>query len=195
MVFPAEFNDLTQHFNTKGAALSHVTLALVRQLVDDLTSKGSARPPPRTTPESRILNPESSFTIVCDKHGARNRYLGLLQHYFADEFIRVAIEGKRESRYHWQWDGMPVEAIFLMQGESFLPTALASMVAKYLRELAQRAVNQFWCARVPDLRPTAGYPNGSRKFKRAIAAKQRELKINDHTLWRVRSQGSLRLLD
>ena len=52
------------------------------------------------------------------------------------------------------------EVAFRMNGEEFLPTALASMTAKYLRELAMRAFNEFWCASVPGLRPTAGYPDG-----------------------------------
>ena len=48
--------------------------------------------------------------------------------------------------------------MFRTKGEEFLPTALASMTAKYLRELSMRAFNEFWCARVTGLRPTAGYP-------------------------------------
>jgi hypothetical protein len=60
------------------------------------------------------------------------------------------------------------------------------MTAKYLRELAMRAFNEFWCARVQDLRPTAGYYGDSHRFRKAIAAVQRELGIDDHILWRNR---------
>jgi hypothetical protein len=73
-----------------------------------------------------------------------------------------------------------------MNGETFLPTALASMTAKYLRELSMRAFNEFWCAHIPDLKPTAGYYGDSRRFKRAIESKQRELGIDDHLIWRSR---------
>jgi hypothetical protein len=73
-----------------------------------------------------------------------------------------------------------------MNGEVFLATALASMTAKYLRELAMRALNEFWCARVPGLRPTAGYPTDAPRFKQEIAAVQRELGVDDHLLWRNR---------
>jgi hypothetical protein len=73
-----------------------------------------------------------------------------------------------------------------MQGERFLPTALASMTAKYLRELSMRAFNEFWCSRIPNLRPTAGYPKDAHRFRSAIAAAQKELKIDDHALWRNR---------
>ena len=60
------------------------------------------------------------------------------------------------------------------------------MTAKYLRELSMRAFNEFWSAHVPNLRPTAGYPNDAQRFRKEIAAAQRELKIDDHVLWRNR---------
>jgi hypothetical protein len=60
------------------------------------------------------------------------------------------------------------------------------MVSKYLRELAMRAFNDFWCARVPELKPTAGYPSDSRRFKKQISAVQTALGIDDRVLWRVR---------
>ena len=68
----------------------------------------------------------------------------------------------------------------------FLPVALASMTSKYLREAAMRPFNEFWCARVPGLKPTAGYPVDSRRFKQQIAAVQQELAIDDQILWRSR---------
>ena len=60
------------------------------------------------------------------------------------------------------------------------------MTSKYLRELAMRAFNAWWCGRVDDLRPTAGYPVDARRFKRAIEARQAELGVDDRVLWRCR---------
>jgi hypothetical protein len=60
------------------------------------------------------------------------------------------------------------------------------MASKYLRELAMRAWNEFWCSRVAGLRPTAGYPEDAKRFKAQIAAVQAELGIDDHRVWRVR---------
>ena len=37
--------------------------------------------------------------------------------------------------------------------------ALASIVSKAVRELWMDVFNAHWSARIPDLRPTAGYPN------------------------------------
>jgi hypothetical protein len=124
--------------------------------------------------------------VVCDKHGGRNYYTALLQHHFSEHWIEPVYESRAESRYEWGPDGSRVRAAFRVGGESFLPTALASMTAKYLRELAMRAFNEFWCARVQNLRPTAGYYGDSHRFRKAIAARQRELGIDDHILWRKR---------
>jgi hypothetical protein len=95
-------------------------------------------------------------------------------------------ESLAESIYRWGVEAERVEIQFRAGGESFLPAALASMVSKYLRELAMRAFNDFWCCRVPELKPTAGYPIDARRFKQAIAATQGELGIDDDILWRSR---------
>ena len=50
-----------------------------------------------------------------------------------------------------------------------MPTALASIVSKYFRELFMIAVNDFWCARVPNLRRTAGYYQDGKRFLNDIS--------------------------
>jgi hypothetical protein len=95
-------------------------------------------------------------------------------------------ESHAESHYEWGSGDDQMRVTFRMEGERFLPTALASMTAKYLRELSMRAFNEFWCARVPGLRPTAGYPRDAPRFKQAISAVQCQLGVDDHVLWRNR---------
>jgi hypothetical protein len=175
LVFPAEFNELTERFESKGAALSHVTIGLLREVVE--TARAMRSP---------LAEASSPVFALCDKHGARNRYAALLQHHFSEHWIEPICEGHAESVYEWGPQESRVHCTFRMRGEEFLPTALASMTAKYLRELSMRAFNEFWCARVPGLRPTAGYPADAPRFKQAIAAVQRELGVADHVLWRNR---------
>lgn len=175
LVFPAEFNELTERFGSKGAALSHVTIGLLREVVEAARESVS----PSAAADSPVF-------ALCDKHGARNRYAALLQHHFSEHWIEPVTEGHVESSYEWGPPESRVHCAFRMQGEAFLPTALASMTAKYLRELSMRAFNEFWCARVPGLRPTAGYPGDAPRFKQAIAVVQRELGMADHVLWRNR---------
>ena len=116
LVFPAEFNELCEAHGTKGAALSHTTLALVRRTLDALPDR---EPQP--------------VHIDLDKHGGRSRYGALLQHHFPEGWIDAVVETRRESRYHWEYRGAPVAATFRGGCEQLLATALAAMEAKDLR--------------------------------------------------------------
>ncbi len=168
MIYPEEFNNLVNHFGNKATALSHITIGLLRQIIETLP------------------HPQPPIYAVCDKHGGRNFYTALLQHHFSEHWISPVFETRNESCYAWNANDSSVRVSFRMKGEGFLPTALASMTAKYLRELAMKAFNEFWRTHIPNLRPTAGYSVDARRFKRDIEAKQKELKIDDHQIWRTR---------
>ncbi len=174
LVFPPQFNDLTTQYDSKGAALSHTTLELLRETLAQVAWNREDSQPPAST------------RIVCDKHGGRNRYGQLLAVHFPAETIRMLEEGRAKSRYRWGNDESPVEISFRVRGEAFLPTALASMTAKYLRELAMGCFNRFWCMHVPGIRPTAGYPADAKRFQTEIRMVQQRLGIADHDLWRNR---------
>ena len=164
-VFPARFNRLTSECGNKAEVLSQLTLALLaRALPDD------ALP----------------VFVLCDKHGGRNRYGSLLQRQFPDPLIEVHAESLPLSIYRWTDRGRRVEVRFQARGESWLPAALASMVSKYLRELAMLAFNDFWCGHVPALQRTAGYPGDARRFMDQIADARAVLSIDDDCLWRTR---------
>jgi hypothetical protein len=140
---------------------------------------------------SALRTPHSALShepvwIVCDKHGGRNRYAPLLQQRFPETLIEVRGESRQRSVYRWRREGHAVEAHFCAGGERHLPVALASMVSKYLREVAMLAFNRFWSRRLPDLRPTAGYPTDAHRFRREIAAAQQALGMEDGVLWRSR---------
>lgn len=182
LVYPAEFNALVERWGSKGAALSHVTMGLVRGLVDEVTA---GQRDAVAKPQAAGSAP-SSIRIFFDKHGGRSRYAALVQHHFAESWIETIAEERRSSRYRWMHGETPVEAEFRVGCEELLPTALASMTAKYHREVAMRAFNAFWTRRVPGLRPTAGYPQDARRFRTEIAAVQAELGIADAVLWRCR---------
>jgi hypothetical protein len=182
MVFPAEFNELVEYYGTKGGALSHVTVGLLREVMDLL----ARRDPPAACGEPSRTEASSPVFVVCDKHGGRNYYTALLQHHFSEHWIEPVYESRAESRYEWGPENSRIRATFRVGGEQFLPTALASMTAKYLRELAMRAFNEFWCAKVPKLKPTAGYYNDAWRFKKETADAQRSLRIEDRIVWRER---------
>jgi hypothetical protein len=165
-VFPDEFNRATCELGNKAEALSRFTLELVADML--------------------ALCVGEPVVVVCDKHGGRNYYGRLLQHQFPDPLIEVHSERPERSLYRWGPSEARIEVNFRAGGEEFLPAALASMTSKYLRELAMRAFNDFWCTRVPGLAPTAGYPGDSRRFKNAIEPLQLAMGIADQIVWRER---------
>ncbi len=166
-VFPEQFNRLVERFASKGAALTQQTLDLAAGVIRQLG--------------------DGPITVVCDKHGGRNRYAAALWEHFPEAAPIVACEeGRRQSVYRFGPAERRLEFRFQTGGEAFLPTALASMQSKYLRELAMRAFNAFWCRQLPGLRPTAGYPQDAKRFRQEIAPRFAELRIDESVLWRSR---------
>ena len=165
-VFPAQLNDGIDQQGNKATVLSLTTLSLVAELMDGL--------------------PPAKVFINCDKHGGRNRYVPVLQQIFPEFLIEVRRESRAESIYRWGPRDRRVEIQFVAKGESCIASALASMTAKYLRELAMQAFNQFWTRHISGLRPTAGYPTDAKRFRQEIAPVQRQLGVSDRILWRNR---------
>jgi hypothetical protein len=64
--------------------------------------------------------------------------------------------------------------------------ALASIVSKTIRELWMDVFNGYWCSRVPGLRPTAGYPNDSKRFRAAIEPAAAVEQCDPAMWWRVK---------
>ncbi len=162
-IFEEQFNRLCLLRGSKSTVLSEATLVLVRKLLKPF---GGA-----------------VTEVLCDKHGGRGRYTAVLARFFPGRFCAVRAEGRAESRY---WLAPGLEFRFASKAERYVPVALASMVAKYLRELAMHALNRFWQSQVPGLRPTAGYPADARRFKREIAAARQALGIAESALWRYK---------
>ena len=165
-VFPQELNEACERYGSKGEALSQLTLELVEDVISKLD--------------------DEQIVVHCDKHGGRNRYAPVLQQRFPDYLIEIRKESRAESIYSCGPRNRRCQFHFAANGESCLPSALASMVSKYLRELALQAFNHFWRCHLPELRPTAGYPGDSWRFKAEIETVQRALGIDDHILWRRR---------
>jgi ribonuclease HII len=169
-VEPEEFNQLLDRFDSKGTLLSQVTFRLIADQLEKLTHDTNSLP----------------VLVLCDKHGGRNHYLDLLTEFFPGEFIQTVRQSRESSVYRLTFAGRQLEFRFLAKGETYLPVALASMLSKYHRELAMVQFNAFWQSYVPDLEPTAGYPEDAKRFKRQIAETQQKLGITEESLWRKR---------
>jgi ribonuclease HIII len=163
-VFPEQFNELLEEYGNKSDALSAISMELLSEMMAPLAG--------------------GRVSVICDKHGGRDYYAPLVQHYFPEWFIEVRGEGPLESRYQFGPSGKRTTICFRCRGERHLPVALASMTAKYLRELAMRAFNDYWRRHLPNLHPTAGYSHDARRFRKQIAETQLALGIDDRILWR-----------
>ncbi len=119
--------------------------------------------------------------FVGDKHGGRNRYDELLSEILDGEFVLRLEESRTVSRYRIG----NTELRFQMQGEQFLPVACASIVAKYVRELAMDQFNLYWSRHCPEVKATRGYPGDARRFRTDIEPAVKTLRISENILWRL----------
>lgn len=165
-LFAAAFNQDVKRCGNKAEVLSLATLRLAGRMLERL-------------PQGRAI-------VLCDKHGGRNHYAALLQHVFPEELVLVRVEEAELGLYEVRHQGRQIEFRFQPKGEKHLPTALASMTAKYLRELAMRPFNAFWQRQVEGLRPTAGYAGDAGRFFEEIREARQKLKIAEEVMWRVK---------
>jgi len=130
--------------------------------------------------------------IALDRQGGRTEYRAPLQSSFPDARIRVLEESDGQQRYRLEFApsaGLPAHAVtvgFELGGEErHLPIALASMAAKFARELHMRRLNAFFARHVPDLRPTAGYVQDGRRWLDDLGTAPRDLGIAESALVRA----------
>jgi hypothetical protein len=164
IVHPANFNRRLAQCGNKSSLLSAVTMELVQSLI--------------------AAGLDEDVVVLCDKHGGRDRYYALLCHYFPDSRIEIVREGEELSIYRWISQDRQCEIRFTAKGERFLPTAAASMTAKYVRELCMAEWNAYWARHIPDLIPTAGYPVDAKRFRRSIEGIASELGFEAESYWR-----------
>ncbi|MBY0261256.1 MAG: hypothetical protein K2Q20_02880, partial [Phycisphaerales bacterium] len=101
--------------------------------------------------------------VVCDRQSGRADYTSLIQRALPGAEVRETHRSAEASRYEVRGDGAGGElrlmhVLFLTESEKqHLPVALASMLAKLTRETLMGRLNRHFAARMPELKPTAGY--------------------------------------
>ncbi|GIX04521.1 MAG: hypothetical protein KatS3mg114_0390 [Planctomycetaceae bacterium] len=99
---------------------------------------------------------------------------------------RLWLEAREETPQVSRYRSSGWEFIYQPRAESYLPVALASMIAKYIRECWMQLFNQFWQRLCPGLKPTQGYPVDARRFLREIESRLVNLPVPRHLIWRER---------
>lgn len=108
--------------------------------------------------------------VLVDRHGGRRRYRSLLTDTFPDCSCDIIREDTEGSVYRVCNAAQKIVIAFKSEADSrALPVALASMTAKYIRELYMECFNAYWLGRVEGLSPTAGYARDGRRFLDDIA--------------------------
>lgn len=129
---------------------------------------------------------DGEMLVVADRQGGRSHYGELLRTMFPEWRLAVVRESASEAVYELT-RGVRAVVSFREKGETVcLPTALASMVCKYVRELLMARLNGWWGRRVPGLAPTAGYYTDGMRFLGEIAVVRAELGVTDGELVRER---------
>ena len=164
IVLESEFNRAVAQFGSKGRLLSTVTMHIVMQLLGEYEQQG--------------------VEVFCDRQGGRKKYACVLLEAMPDEWFDTLTELPMRSSYRRQ-RAPELTFHFSVGGDSFPPTALASMTAKYLRERLMAGINGYWQSHVADLAPTAGYPLDAKRFRSCIESKAVELGHDVDQWWRV----------
>ncbi len=165
IVLPVDFNRIVDKAGTKAAALLNG--------VEQFYHWGSS-----------LVQDGAAATFVVDKLGGRDKYgpwLGSV----AGGWISVLEEGAACSSYRVTLSDREVAVRFEPKADrNHMTVALASMVAKYVRERAMDAFNAYWCREIPGIEPTAGYPLDAKRFLNLIESARARLGIPMDLLWR-----------
>ena len=97
------------------------------------------------------------------------------------------LETPEESRYRVERLGREMLVVVTPRADAAgVSVALASMVAKYLREVCMRQFNRYWATHVPGIAPTAGYPLDAKRFYAQIRPAMDRLGLTEDQVWRSR---------
>lgn len=162
------FNEQVAKFGSKGQLLSLTTLDLVARLL--------------------AKYPSLPAEVFCDRQGGRKNYLPVLLDALPDIWFTEVLSSNARCSYRSSLPGAAAtcDIHFSVGGDSFPPTALASMLAKYLRERLMEQFNGFWQQHLPELRSTAGYPVDAKRFRTAIEATAVKLALPPELWWRCK---------
>ncbi|GAB4152039.1 MAG: hypothetical protein Kow00107_02620 [Planctomycetota bacterium] len=162
LTFPHEYNKLLATLNNK----STLAMSRVAQLLN-----------------AAVRECNGPMEIVIDKQGGRNRYTEFLFGCFPGSLVQTLAEGPEVSEY--RAGGYTIR--FLVRSEENCPeTALASMAAKYLRELFMDRFRTYWLRRAPGVHPTAGYPVDGARFIRELFAARPDVEDSLDLMFRAK---------
>lgn len=150
------FNAECDRHGSKAAVAAGLALARLRDqwgLLLDADSEDDAPAGPRL-----------GYAFL-DRQGGRTDYTAFLQAIDPDARLRVVRESPAQCAYTLTDDQRELRIIVEVEADSKrFPVALASMAAKYTRDLAMLRFNERFMREFPDLKPTQGYGVDGRRW-------------------------------
>ncbi len=129
--------------------------------------------------------PGEHVRVLIDRHGGRTRYAETIVEALPGASVETVAETETLSRYRMEHRGRRATVSFAAGGDGrFFPVALASMTAKYVRDLLMMRLNRFFQEHMPELQPTAGYYGDARRYLEQIRPVMRRLRIRPAELVR-----------
>lgn len=141
----AHYNKLVAAMNNKASVLLYGTSQLIQLAFNRHKNK--------------------TIQIIVDRQGGRVNYVPWLRQIFPDLDLKILRQDAKDSSYELTSPETKMRIHFAVSAdEKFLPVSLASLASKYLRELLVTAINRYFAAHCPDLKPTAGYWQDGQRF-------------------------------
>ncbi|MEM1445536.1 MAG: hypothetical protein AAGF84_05730 [Planctomycetota bacterium] len=125
--------------------------------------------------------------VVVDRQGGRTRYSATLARAIPGAAVTIVEEHADASEYELNdhASGRAMSVRFTPKADDLhLTVALASMTAKYVRELYMARFQRWFAQRLPEVKPTAGYGTDANRFAAEVAPHLDSLGITREALIR-----------
>ncbi len=170
------FNELVGKHGNKATLLTCESLDLAKQTLARVVAQESS---------TLMSTPLDGIELYFDKHGGRSKYAAALANCWPEWFFVAGRESIEASEYSVYPTEIPKQFSFIAKGDHLIPCGLASIFAKWTREMFMQRLNCFWQMHLPDLKPTAGYPMDAKRFAKDIEKKAATLNIDRSLWWRI----------
>ena len=128
-----------------------------------------------------------NYHFKIDRQGGRMRYAQPLMTMFSGMELKVLEENDNISSYQLSTSYKMVKLDFAVGADDiYLPTSLASMASKYLREQLMAALNGYFLERCSQLKPTAGYWTDGKRFLNDLKTIAPQIQYDPRQLIRCR---------
>jgi ribonuclease HII len=150
----ARFNEECERHGSKAAVAAGLALARLRDLWGLLDAD----------PEDDAAPARLAYAFL-DRQGGRTDYAAFLHAIDPDARLRVVRESPAQCAYTLADDRRELRILVEVEADSKrFPVALASMAAKYARDLAMLRFNDRFAREFPELKPTQGYGVDGRRW-------------------------------